>query len=455
MAALSTYYFDHGKFEEARSLLDELKSENAGHGGARLLEARFLIKEGKFRDSLAILQVLNKDFPDWSEPLFYLGMAHYSLGQIDLAQQPVSSAIQKNPKNSEYRTLMAQMFLAKGAFEDAQKEATAALRLNLKNLQSALILSRALIGMKQYEKAVALLTEMRRQVPNDIKILSNLALASLGVNDHEKSEAYLTEILNLDPAHIHTLNLLIGLKYKGDTSGAESFVRQQIIKAEDSPGLYLLLGGLLEKQEKNEAALAAYEKAQELSPENTASLLASSRLLVRLGKNNEAMAKCLEIIEKDPNSIPAQMGIAALFEAEGNANKAIDQYNKVLEIRENYAPAANNLAWLIASEPGGDLGKALMLAMTAKQALPDDPSVADTLGWVHYKRGSYSLAISQFESALQIQPENPIFPYHLALAQRENNMKEDAILILEKLLTNKREFVYRKEAEELLSDLVK
>ncbi|NTV51229.1 MAG: tetratricopeptide repeat protein [Desulfobulbaceae bacterium] len=452
-AALATLFFDHGKFAEAKALLDEMKLQQKGHGGAKLLEARFQLKEGKVRDALTMLQELNKDLPDWPEPFFYLSMAHYSIGEVDFAQQAVAMAIQKNGKNPKYHELLAQIYLAKGAFEDARNQAAASLQLNPKNARSALILSRALIGTKQYDQAVAVLTDLRKAIPGSTEILGNLALASLGAKDHKKGIEYLNELLKIDPGHTQAIALLIGLNHKDDLKGAEAFVQQQISKAPKDSRLYLLLGALLEKQKKDNEALAAYDKAQELSPENIESMLVAARVLTRLGKNKEAMAKYMAMVEKNPKSIPGLMGVAALFEAEGNNAKAMEQYKKILEIKEDYAPAANNLAWLIASEPGGDIGKALILAMTAKKALPDDPHVIDTLGWVHYHRGSYALAISQFELALQNRPDDPMITYHLALAQSGNDQKEAAVKTLDKLLARKVEFADRKKAEELLSKL--
>ncbi len=350
---------------------------------------------------------------------------------------------------------MGELYLAKGAFEDARNEAAKALQLNKKNVRAALILGRALIGTKQYEQAITILTDMRRQIPGNTEILGNLALASLGANDPKKAEEYLTELLTIDPGHIPAVALLIGLQHKDDLAGAEAFVRQQIAKVPKDYRLYLVLGELLEKQKRDEEALAAYDKVQELSPENTQSMLAAANLLTRLGKNKEAMARYQAMVEKDPKSLPGHMGIAALYVAEGSNDKAIEQYENVLKIKENYPMAANNLAWLIATEPNGDLGKALMLAMTAKKAMPDDPSVADTLGWVHYHRGSYGLALSQFAFALQHRPGDPVFSYHLALAQNGNGQKEEAVQTLVKLLEGKVDFAERPKAEELYLELQK
>ena len=103
------------------------------------------------------------------------------------------------------------------------------------------------------------------------------------------------------------------------------------------------------------------------------------------------------------------MGLATAYEVQGRLDEAKEQYTRALEIQPNLPAAANNLAWLLASEEGGDLGEALRLSMQAKQALPDQPHITDTLGWVHYKRQSYSLAISQFRQALESRPEHFLF----------------------------------------------
>ena len=56
-----------------------------------------------------------------------------------------------------------------------------------------------------------------------------------------------------------------------------------------------------------------------------------------------------------------------------------------LEIRKDFAPAANNVAWVLA-EHGGNIDEALNWAQVAKEKMPQDPSIMDTLGWIYYKK---------------------------------------------------------------------
>ena len=118
--------------------------------------------------------------------------------------------------------------------------------------------------------------------------------------------------------------------------------------------------------------------------------------------------------------------MAVLEEKKGNVDKAREHYKKALELDPEFGAAANNLAWLMAEEEGGDLGEAMRLALVAKEQFPEDPYIADTLGWVHYKRQSYGLALTQLVQAANGLPDNMTVQYHLALALKANDRHDEA-----------------------------
>jgi Flp pilus assembly protein TadD len=126
---------------------------------------------------------------------------------------------------------------------------------------------------------------------------------------------------------------------------------------------------------------------------------------------------------------------------------------KALELRPKFAAAANNLAWLIANSPTPDLGEALRLALIAKDAFPEDPYITDTLGWVHYKRGSYKLALTQFGMATEKLPDMASLRYHLALALYGDGQRDQARIELMKSLAVKDGFPEYAEAEKLLQEI--
>ena len=62
---------------------------------------------------------------------------------------------------------------------------------------------------------------------------------------------------------------------------------------------------------------------------------------------------------------------------------------------------------------------------SAKQRIPDDPDVDDTIGWIYYKKDLPSLAIKPLEESLRKRPDNAEVPYHLGLSHAKlgNNAK--------------------------------
>jgi tetratricopeptide (TPR) repeat protein len=118
-----------------------------------------------------------------------------------------------------------------------------------------------------------------------------------------------------------------------------------------------------------------------------------------------------------------------LYDAQKKFDLSEKQYREVLRIDDTFAPAANNLAFLLADQ-SKKLDEALMLAQKAKERLPEDPSIMDTLGWVYYKRGLYDSAIAEFIGSIEKLPNNASVQYHLGMAYYK---KEDSKLAREHL----------------------
>ncbi|MBN2398615.1 MAG: tetratricopeptide repeat protein, partial [Deltaproteobacteria bacterium] len=120
------------------------------------------------------------------------------------------------------------------------------------------------------------------------------------------------------------------------------------------------------------------------------------------------------IIQLNPQNFPAYMRMAYLYRNRGDIDKAIDVYETLLSVNESYGPAANDLAYLYADR-NENLDHALTLALKAKNLMPRNADVADTLGWVYLKKGALILAKNQFIEAIGLAPGHPVFHYHLGL----------------------------------------
>lgn len=66
------------------------------------------------------------------------------------------------------------------------------------------------------------------------------------------------------------------------------------------------------------------------------------------------------------------------------------------------------------------LDLALAYAQTARRQRQDDPTIADTLGWIYYKKDDSLKAVTLLSEATEKLPENPLVQYHFGMAQRKN-----------------------------------
>jgi Flp pilus assembly protein TadD len=119
------------------------------------------------------------------------------------------------------------------------------------------------------------------------------------------------------------------------------------------------------------------------------------------------------LIKKNPSNAGAYTVKGMIFEKQGKLEEAKQNYALALKVDSNYETAGNNLAFLLA-EQGKDLNTALSWAQMARKKQPDSPGIADTLGWVYFKLGSYVLAREQLSSWLESNRQ-PVFQYHLAM----------------------------------------
>ena len=143
-----------------------------------------------------------------------------------------------------------------------------------------------------------------------------------------------------------------------------------------------------------------------------------------------------------------------LNQKKGDSAKAGEAYEKLLELNPTFAAAANNLALLYA-ERTETLEKALELAETARNAAPEEPLIADTLGWVLYKRGTYQRALSLLKESVSKLPDNAELQYHLGMIYYKLDEKEAAWLTLNRALELSGNFPGIEEAREVLEELKK
>ncbi len=113
--------------------------------------------------------------------------------------------------------------------------------------------------------------------------------------------------------------------------------------------------------------------------------------------------------------------------AAGNLEAAVALLSQAIAAGPEFAAAYNTLAWLYADKLETNLLEAEKLARRALELDPDATHINDTLGWILYKQGRYTEALTVFEQALARAPNNAEYFYHGSLAAMKNGQTSQAL----------------------------
>ena len=103
---------------------------------------------------------------------------------------------------------------------------------------------------------------------------------------------------------------------------------------------------------------------------------------------------------------------------DGAVDQAVKTYEKVVADNPFYAPATRQLA-LLYGRLSTDSPKAYELVTKARQAYPDDPEIAKTLGILNYRRGLYPQAVELLKTAAAKRKDDPELLYYLGEAYQQ------------------------------------
>jgi tetratricopeptide (TPR) repeat protein len=259
--------------------------------------------------------------------------------------------------------------------------------------------------------------------------------------------------LALSPGYLDPLKHVVALDLASrQVDAAIARVQKQIAVVPSSGPHHGLLGDLYVLKRDTKAAEASLLKAIELDPRLFSAYIKLGSLYIQSGQYDQAIARLDQAARATPTNPSPVMIAGIVYELKGDIPKAREAYEKVLAINPRFGAAANNLAWIY-SEHGGDKDKALQLAQTAKEVLPDDPRVSDTLGWILYKRGVYQRALTLLQESAAKLGNNPQVQYHLGMAYQQVGDKEAARKALQAAVSSPASYPGKEEAQKALAGL--
>jgi Flp pilus assembly protein TadD len=220
---------------------------------------------------------------------------------------------------------------------------------------------------------------------------------------------------------------------QGQYDQAMKLLKDEVAKAPDRTDFIVGIGNIAVRAQKYPEAIENYKKALDKYPRSADVWIRLGETQRRTGDLTSASASFNTAKDLAPNNVVPFIELALMADVSGQKDKARPLYEQVLKIQPDHPLALNNLAYMLA-DTGADLDQALTMAQRAKQKLPRDSNVADTLGWIYIKKNLSDSAISIFKELVRIEPDRSTYHYHLAMAFAQKGDKPAAKKELEAAL---------------------
>jgi tetratricopeptide (TPR) repeat protein len=263
-------------------------------------------------------------------------------------------------------------------------------------------------------------------------------------------------VLKMDPERVEALNAIVRLQLsQGNSKAAFEKAEEHLpkVKSKNQAKIYEMMGSSKLSSKEYSKAIEYLDKAVEIDPNLVTAYFLIGNAYAAQQKFDTAIEQYERAAVKNPKAIPPLIMIGMLYDRKNQSGKANEYYQKVLDIDKSIILAANNLAYNYARD-GVNLDVALGIAQKAREIAPDAPGLADTLGWIYYKKGAYVTAIGLLkESNERFKGSNPEVQYHLGMAYAKNGQKSLAVEALSKSLALEKNFNGRDEAKRTLDEL--
>jgi tetratricopeptide (TPR) repeat protein len=432
---------------------------------------RTLIEQDQYKEALAAQEEIVKLSPKDDEAYYQLARLHLRLGRpedINLAHHALLKVVKLKGSRIDARLQLAQLYLLSGQADNAAQHADAILEVEPTNSNGHLVKGVILISYGRFQNGIA---EFRKAIEFDAANRAaylEMARAYVQQRNFTEAETVLRDSLSRDPKSV-AARIALGdvLAAAGKESEAVQEYRRGLEEERNNGDLYVRLAALHRKAHQIQEAESDYQQWIAAQPNSADPLMALGQFYARTARWKEAETTYQKARQVDPTSRiahealinffldtrrlkeaaseieaflkPAQSDItgrllqARLLLEEGGHEKALPLLQELVHQAPKLAIVHQYLG--IARARHHDLPQAITSLKEARKHAPDSSDIRASLAQAYLAQGSLSLALSEGEAAIELDPQNIAALKILTDVQaRAGNMKRAEELVKETLV---------------------
>jgi Flp pilus assembly protein TadD len=399
---------------------------------ARVERARLRMQIGSAEDMNAAaldLADLSRKYPNHPDVQILLAYAYKRVGNITQATAAYQKAAELAPDSVAGFLGAAEIKLNQRNFAAAFQYAEQAIAIDGGSAEARLARSASLLGLGRFAESERDSRSVLKQFPANREAMLQLGFAQLAARKFGGAEAALVRVHQLD-ARESRATLALAELYELTGRNEKAYALLSEPSATGSLAVREALAGLAIKKRNFGVAQRELEHILSAEPKRWTAHIKLGTLYEMQGMNEAAFKHYQRAVDLNPSDASVHRAIAFVRYATNRPGEARISYRRAYELTPNDPLIANNLAY-IEAELDGDLDFAFRTARKAQQEMPDNPAIADTIGWIYYKKGMYAAAVGVFSSLVKNYPEQPTFHLHLGFALANTGKPAAARIALE------------------------
>jgi tetratricopeptide (TPR) repeat protein len=400
-----------GQIETARPHLENLmatsQGEARGHGFLQL--DSMLSRQADKEAVLNLVQGVAEPYPDLPEARFAVAQAALKADKFELARSELAQAERLRPDWDAAVLLNGQILQQQGSISEAIAYYRGNLKKRPKAGQVRLALARLLVSDKQYQAARAEFQLLVKDAPNDPDMAFAIGILSMQEGDLETADIYLQKALANGHKEDDLVRFYLGqvAEERKQFDTAERWFRS-VTEGEQALNAQIRVAGLLARQGKSDEARQHLKMLAPKSNSQRVLLIQAEAQILREAKQyQQAFDVLTQGLEKMPNQSELLYDRAMAADKLDNLDVMEKDLRQLIQAKPDNAHAYNALGFSFA-ERGIRLEEALVLIKKAVELAPDDPFIADSLGWVYFRLGQPEKAAELLRKALILRPDAEI-----------------------------------------------
>jgi tetratricopeptide (TPR) repeat protein len=403
------------KYAESATLLEGVLSRDPSVPEAAMLLARVRLALGENEKALSALEAAQKFYPRSPELEYYLGLTQTALRDVPAAIDSFNQAVSLAPDFSAAILALAELNIRQGNAAAAANSLRALVQKHPEISQAQFLLAAAYRQQRNLDAALAIYRQLGTSFPKNPESFVQAGQVLLQQNKPADARQAFDKALEITPGYPAALEQLVNLDIIAKRfAPARQRLEAQIAQSGSSATLQTLLARVHFAEGDTAQAEAALRKVIELQPDAADAYLSLAQLYLSTHQPQKALSDLEAAVAKNPKDIRPLTIMGVLQSEQKDHEGARASYEKILAIDPKAVVALNNLAYLY-SEQFGNPSKALEMAQRARDAAPNSPEIADTLGWILHKAGRYSQALALLDESAGKLPANPEVQFHLGM----------------------------------------